>query len=119
MSRTDITLAEKAPKHNHLISSAIANDLCDQVWKLSQSILQAKRSYQAQINQTDLQDRIHLCNLQLLMVHASYDSPIPCLSDTLLMSVRGVFRQISSSTYREAMRSYLNAQDITNQRLDV
>lgn len=109
----------QAKTRNHVISSAIAGDLCDQVWVLSQSILQSKRSYQPAVDQTDLQDRIHLCNLQLLMVHASYDSPIPRLSDTLLMSVRNVFGQISSATYREAMRDYLNAQGITSLRLDV
>lgn len=106
-------------KRDHLISSPMAADLCEQVWKLSQSILNAKRSYQPSANRTDLQDRIHLLNLQLLMVHASYDSPIPRLSDTLLMSVRNVFGQISNPNYREAMRGYLNAQGITSLRLDV
>ena len=100
------------------ISSPMAADICDQVWKLSQSALNAKRSYQTMAHWRDLQDRIHLCNLQLLIVHASYDSPIPRLSDTLLMSVRSVFKQISNPTYRESMRDYLNAQGISNQRLD-
>lgn len=109
---------QKPLKRDHLISSPMAADLCEQVWKFSRSILNAKRSYQPSANHTDLQDRIHLCNLQLLMVHASYDSPIPCLSDTLLMSVRSVFKQISNPTYRKSMRDYLNAQGISNQRLD-
>lgn len=106
-------------KKEHQISSAIASDLCDQIWKFSQSILQAKRSYQPEIDRADLQDRIHLCNLQLLMVHASYDSPIPQISNTLLMSVRSVFKQISNPIYRESMRVYLNTQGISNQRLGV
>ena len=106
-------------KRDHLISSPMAADLCEQVWRLSRSILNAKRSYQPSANRTDLQDRIHLCNLQLLMVHTSYDSPIPQISNTLLMSVRSVFKQISNPIYRESMRVYLNAQGISNQRLGV
>lgn len=112
------TRLQQPLKRDHAISSPIAGDLCEQVWKLSQSILNAKRSYQPTTYRIDQQDRIHLCNLQLLMVHASYDSPIPRLSDTLLMSVRNVFGQISNPDYREAMRGYLNAQGITSLRLD-
>ena len=104
-------------KKDHLISSPIAADICEQIWKLTQSILQAKRSYQPKVDGVDMQDRIHMLNLQLLIVHASYDSPIPTVHPTLVMSVRSVFGQINNPTYRSSLRGYLNAMGITNQQL--